>query len=78
MKFRQREIGNTSVAIIEGRDWEHIKSNRFFTTYTYDKKFNVVLGDEEDRTWKDKLPVFIIAVGETTDMRMVIGWVYDE
>lgn len=76
MIFRERQVGNGSVALIYGTDWDSIKSNRFFVTYTYDNKYEVVLGNRDES--RDRCGVFLRRPGEEDYIHSVIGWLYNE
>jgi hypothetical protein len=75
MIYRERQVGNGSIAHIYGPDWETIKSNRFFVTYTYDKKYEVVLGDMDKEL--GRCGVFLRRPGEDDYIHSVIGWLYE-
>jgi len=69
MKFTSRVIGNQPSLTIEGHSVEHILSSRYFSIYTYDKKFDVEADDGV---------VKIIKKGDSFEDGMVIGWIKDE
>lgn len=68
--FRSRVVGDQPQVIIKGNSIRHVMRSRYFTIYTHDKKFDLLLSGEVGRT-----TVKIVHHDRPTDQGMVIGWI---
>lgn len=67
MVFKARSVANQPEVIIKGDSVDHLLSSRYFTTYTYDGKFSVVV---EGYTVRLKT--------KDDNIIGVIGWIHEE
>lgn len=73
MRFISRRLGHQPLVEITGHSIDHILKSRYFTTYTHDSKFNIIV--ENDCVVKLKM---VDVPNSNTDTGIMIGWIMKE
>lgn len=72
MRFISRCLGHQPSVEISGVSVEHILTSRYFTTYTYDGKFKVIVTED------DVVKITVADANTGGFNSMVIGWIKRE